>query len=163
MLLSKYRRKEGETYTYIDSRDFSPWKASAATFLIWLLLKSLWAKNRKHKSMKRFVRSSNKHVQCTYVYVLEQVSHECHSHSSQFSIRREGLGWNFRDAVLFQPPAANRGKTNYRNKLTNMHTYSSGRFITRRLSILRFVLFPSGAFHTANQKSSSLSSARQLC
>jgi hypothetical protein len=70
---------------------------------------------------------SNDRGVCTYI--LEKLGHERHSHSSQFSVRRESLGGNFRDAVLLQPPADNQGKNKlYRNKLTNSRIHSGSRY-----------------------------------
>lgn len=111
----KYIRRRKDTYR--DSRDFSPWKASAAIFFIWLLLRSLRMKHIKELNVAVDVRNSDL---CVW--------HEYHSHSSQFSIWRESLEWNFRNAILFQPPASNYGKTNYTNKLANLHIYVSGSF-----------------------------------
>src|SRR5215467_1437936 len=66
----------------------------------------------------------------TRALVRTQVSHQRHSHSSQFSIRRKGLGWNFRDAILLQPSAE---KTNY-NKILGGRCV---KYITYRLTAYR--------------------------
>jgi len=126
--------------THRDSRDFNPWNASAATFFIWLLLRSLHA-NEKPKTYERIKHFIAVERQSARTCILEKLGHERHSHSSQFSVRRESLGRNFRDAVLLQPPADNQGKNKlYRNKLTNSRTGTGGRFIGTPLLIARCLL-----------------------
>lgn len=127
-------------YTYRDSRDFKPWKASAATFFIWLLLRSLRVKSRKHRNIKWWGRCARA------IYVLEKVNYEYHSHSSQFSVWWESFGWNFRNTILFQTPAGNYGKTNYINKLANLYimlviSSQSSEIIDRFLLVHVLVLF----------------------